>query len=338
MVEVIGQDGSNCFVFRTSDNEFVQEELRNGRLRQGWSPEGTSLLDNNGQERAKGDWTQAYIAAWSEEPSPRRHGILRRMLDMRVGDVVLCPKAPAYGQFTIAKVSEPYRFEVPGDQGDFGHIIAVENRRVVSNSYNADSVAISDLFRSPQFWPAVAKVQDDKKEAVLDAAKRLLRNQEDTSTSQDPARAREALYHEGRRAAAKSLMEHAVNWSFQQFEAAVGQAFERKGYEKLESNIIRYGGDADHVLSIPMPGFEEIGPNSIPALIVQVKHKQGRDDNDVEGVEALVNCKPDQDSEWDVRYRVLFSSADSFTNECRRLAEAHDVILICGIEAGLFML
>ena len=339
MAEAIEQAGRKCFVFRTADDPFVQEELKNhGWLRQGWGPEGTSLLDNNGGERTREDWTQAYKAAWCEEPSPRRHGVLRRMLDMRVDDVVLCPKAPIYGKFTIAKVNEPYRFEVAAGQDDFGHIITVENQRVVSNSYNADSVTISDLFRSAYFRSAVTKVQEDKREAVLDAATRLLRNQGDTSTSQDPARIREELFHEGRRTAAKSLMEHVANWSFEQFEAAVGQAFERKGYEKLGGNITRYGGDADHVFSMPIPGFEEVDLGSLPVLIVQVKHKQDRDADDADGVRQLVDFQPGQDNEWEVRHKMLFSSANSFTGACRDLAKKHDVVLICGIEVGLFML
>lgn len=332
MVEAIEQAGPNCFVFRTSDDEFVQEELRDGRLRQGWGPNGTSLLE----VRTREAWNQAYRAAWCEEPSPRRHGILSRMLDMQAGDVVLCPKAPAYGQFTIARVSEPYRFEVAEDIDDFGHIITVESQRVVSNSYNADSVMISDLFRSAYFRPPVARVQDYRQEDVLDAVKRL-HNQKDTVTPQDPARVREVLYDEGRRIAARSLMGHVANWGFEQFEAAVGQAFERKGYERLGGNITRYGGDADHVFSIPMPGFEEMESVSVPVLIVQVKHHPNGPTG-VEGVRQLVEFQPGQDCDWDVRYRVLFSSAESFTDECQRLADGHDVVLICGIEAGLCML
>lgn len=337
----VTEQGPNCFVFRTSSHPFVQDELKQGRLRQGWSPEGTSLLDNNGQERTREDWARAYKKAWSEEPSPRRHGILRRMLDMQVGDVVLCPKAPAYGQFTIAKVSEPYRFEEDGDQGDFGHIIAVENRHEVSDWYSPDSRMICGLYSSAYSRPAVTKVQESKKVAVLEAVERLLA-QADASTSQDPDTIREEMHHEGRREAAKSLMQYVNNhWGHHEFEAAVGQAFLRKGYERLGGNIFTpIGGDADHVFSLPMPGFEEIDSGS-PVLIVQVKHKQGRDDNDVEGVEQLVNWKPGRDSEqaqWEVRYRVLFSSADSFTDNCWRRAERCGVILICGVEAGLFIL
>ena len=100
----------------------------------------------------------------------------------------------------------------------------------------------------------------------------LLRSQEDTSASQDPLRIREHLYHEGRVAAAKSLVVHINKWSFNQFEDAVGQAFERKGYVREGRNITRYGGDADHVFSMPIPGFDDIDLVSDPVLIVQVKH------------------------------------------------------------------
>ena len=64
----------SCFIFRTDSGEFVQNELKQGRLRQGWSPPGTSLLNANGQERQVDEWKQAYQDVWGELPSPRRHG------------------------------------------------------------------------------------------------------------------------------------------------------------------------------------------------------------------------------------------------------------------------
>ena len=335
--EALERVPENCFVFRTSDSEFVQEELKHGRLRQGWSPEGTSLLDSNGKKRTKEDWVQAYESAWNEKPSPRRWGILRRMLDMQVGDLVLCPKAPAYGEFTIARVSEVYRFEVAAGQNDYGHIISVGQRRVVSNAYDEDSVTISDMFRSAYFRPPIAQVQSIGRQNVLDAATRLL-NGADTPTSRDTYEIRKDMYDKGRRVAAGSLMKQIADWSFGQFEAAVGHAFERKAYEWLAGNSARNGGDADHVFSVPMPGFDDIDSDSVPVLVVQVKHKQGIDNDDVMGVKQLLNWEPDQDSGWEVKHKILFSSADSFTNNCKRLAEAHRVILICGTQAGLFML
>ena len=338
MADAIEQVGPNCFVFRTSDEKFVQNELTEGRLRQGWSPEGTSLLNDNGDERTQEDWMQAYINAYQEEPSRRRYAILRRMLDMQVGDLVLCPNAPTWGQFTITKVSDTYQFTVAHGQDDFGHIITITKQRAVATAYNHDSVMISDLFRSPPFWSAVAQVQDHQNQAVLDAAERLLRDHGDMATPQDPANVRKAIYHEGRKMAAQAFMQNIVTWAPQQFEAAVGQAFERKGYVRLAGNVTRYGGDADHVFSMPIPGFEEMDLGDIPVLVVQVKHHLHGPTDD-EGLEQLLNFHPEEDSSWEVRYRVLFSSADSFTGYCERQAERHDdVVLICGIKAGLFML
>ena len=325
-----------CFVFRTDPNDFVRNELRKGRLRQGWSPPGTSLLNADGEDRIAGEWKQAYESAWREAPSSRRHGILRRMLDMTEGDLVFCPKVPDYTHFTIAEVSEGYRFEVAPSEGDFGHIIPVRNQRVVSNWHNDDSQTICELFKSAYFRPAVSRVQENKEADVFSAARRLLK-QENTDSPQDPDRIREQRYVEGRREAAKSLMKYVhEKWGFDQFEAAVGEAFKRKGYERLGGKSTRNGGDADHVFSLPMPGFDEALSEHTPLLIVQVKHKNNIDYDDVKGVNQLVKWKPDEGEE--VLYKVLFSSVDSFTPECKKIAEKNDVILICGINAGMFML
>lgn len=327
----------HCFVFRiASDADFVQNELQQGRLRQGWSPPGTSLLNAEGSERSKEEWTQAYERAWDGPPSPRRHATLRRILDMNKGDLIFVPKAPQYGYFTIAEVSGCYRFEVDSGQNDFGHIIPVTNLRVVDNWYNGASQTIYELFKSAHFRSPVTQVQDYNTERVLAAAERL-RNEDNTDTHQDPATIKQRRYAEVRRKAAESLIQ-SVNdeWGHDQFEAAVGEAFERKGYELLKSKNTRNGGDADHVFSLPMPGFDEALLESTPLLIVQVKHKTGTDYGDVEGVRQLVKWEPDKGEE--VLYKVLFSSAESFTEECKRIAKAKDVILICGTEAGMFML
>ncbi len=328
-----------CFVFRiASDDDFIQNELQQGRLRQGWSPPGTSLLNADGSERDRQEWTQAYESAWGGPPSPRRHATLRRMLDMKKGDLIFIPKAPKYGYFTIAEVeeSESYRFEVASGQNDFGHIIPVKNLRVVANWYNQDSQTIYELFKSAYFRSPVTQVQDYNTGRVLCAAKRLL-NEENADTPQAPSTIRKHRYNESRKQAAESLIKYVNDeWGHDQFEAAVGEAFERKGYELLRSRSTRNGGDADHVFSLPMPGFDEGLLECTPLLIVQVKQKTGTDYDDVRGVTQLVNWKADEGQE--VLYKVLFTSAESFTEDCKRIAEANDVILICGTEAGLFML
>ncbi len=328
----------NCFVFRiASDVDFVQNELQKGCLRQGWSPPCTSLLNADGSGRNREEWTKAYQRAYNASPSSRRHAILRRMLDINEGDLVFIPKAPRYGYFTIVEVSGDYRFEVASGYKDFGHIIPVKNQREVANWYDSDSQTIYELFKSAYSRPAITQVQDYKNERVLSAAKRLLK-QKKTDTPHNPDAIRKQRYDEGRRKAAKSLMQYVNDeWGHDQFQAAVGEAFERKGYELLRSNSTRNGGDADHVFFLPIPGFnDEVSLYRTPLLIVQVKHKTGTDYNDVVGVNQLVNWIPEEEEK--VLYRVLFSSAESFTEDCKKIAEANEVVLICGIEAGLFML
>ncbi len=330
----------NCFVFRTANDPFVREELRMGRLRQGWSPPGTSLLNDDGSPCTKEAWKNAYRNAWGEDPSPRRYGILRRMLEMKEGDLVVCPKTPDYTCFTIATVSGPYRFEVVPDQEDFGHIIPVTDQREVNNWHDSDAQTIHELFKSAYFRSAVTKVQDSHRERVLEAVNRL-REKEDTRTAESPNFIRKQRGAEARREAAKYLIKH-VNkcWGFDQFEAAVGEAFERKGYERIggKSQHGERGADADHVFSIPMPGLADLEKVDCPLylLIVQVKHKKQIDYNDVDGVRQLISWRHGEGEQ--VVARVLFSSADSFTPDCKRLAEKKDITLICGEEAGLFML
>ena len=132
-----------------------------------------------------------------------------------------------------------------------------------------------------------------------------------------------------------------MKWNPHQFEEAVGEAFERKGYERFWGNSTRNGGDADHVFCLPMSGIDELDVlDRTPLLIVQVKHKKGRDYNDVKGVNQLVKwaLNDNEKADYTVLYKILFSSADSFTDECKKIAEKNDIMLICGTEAGQFML
>ena len=330
----------NCFVFRTANVDFVKKELKEDRLRQGWSPPGTSLLNADRKPRSKEAWTRAYKDACGNDPSRDRHKILRRMLDMKEGDLVICPKMPDYSCFTIAIVSGPYRFEVaPGTEG-FGHIIPVKEQCTVKNQHDDDAQTIHDLFKSLYFTAPVAQVQGADTEPVLEAAKRL-RQKKDTLSVQKPDDIRKERYAQAKREAAKHFIKYVQkNWKFAQFESAVGEAFVRKGYKRRRGNSPHgeSGADADYVLSIPMPGFEDLGNVDCPlyVLILQVKHKRGRDHNDVAGVNQLIASQPSERER--VVSKVLFSSADSFTEECHRLAYENNVTLICGEEAGLFFL
>ena len=70
-------------------------------------------------------------------------------LKMTDGDVVVVPKMPSPRQFTIARVSGVYFFEVDTGWGDdFGHIIPISPQSVATFNYdsNKDTKEVSDYF------------------------------------------------------------------------------------------------------------------------------------------------------------------------------------------------
>ena len=99
-------------VFRTDEgNAWLYDELAEGRLRQGWGAPGTSLVGAGGDRVGKAEW-EASHREWKDwgNPSPKRFAICQ---DAGVEKWrVVMPKMPARDQFTIARVSGCYRFEV----------------------------------------------------------------------------------------------------------------------------------------------------------------------------------------------------------------------------------
>ena len=272
------------------------------------------------------------------------------MLQIERGDIVICPKQSHRGQFTLARVTQDYRFDMAHGRGDFGHLIGVEEQVAIGSSDGALAQSTSDLFRRFDFRACVVRVPDGLQERVLDAAHKLMDRDKGTEGSGSaPHRTRLERTEQARRAAqqeaARSYLRQTADWAHQQFEAAVGEAFERKGYTRISGNRYGNGGDADHVFSLPMPGLDDLErdhscPPWMPVVLVQVKHKVGRDEGDAVGIRQLrrLNTPEMEKGKWRIVSRILFSSADEFTPECQRQAEEAEITLICGEDAGLFLL
>ena len=272
------------------------------------------------------------------------------MLEMELGDIVICPKQPSRGQFTLARVTQKYRFDMAHGRGDFGHLMGVAEQVAIGTSDGPLAQSISDLFRRFDFRACVVRVPDVLRERVLEDGQKLMgRDEGAPSSGSDPVTARQERTEQARRAAqqeaARCYMKQTVDWAHQQFEAAVGEAFERKGYTRIGGNRYGDGGDADHVFSLPMPGLDDLErdqsyPPWTPVVLVQVKHKHGRDEGDADGIRQLCALKtPEMEKrEWQIVSRILFSSANEFTPGCQRLAEEAEITLICGEDAGLFLL
>lgn len=102
---------------------FLWNELKAGRLRQGWGYREDQNLDTIAARKKKG-------AALIDEQQDTWRGN-RRMLgsepdSIQKDDIVLVPHLPEDRHWSIARVVGPYRFEIPSAPKDYGHILPVE--------------------------------------------------------------------------------------------------------------------------------------------------------------------------------------------------------------------
>lgn len=143
----------NCYIFRVlRDNDFVINELKVGRVRQGWGATEMALL-KSGDEVSEKEWIDKYL--WKDESyeiKKRKYFNLKNMLNMTKGDIIIIPRYPQWEEFTVATVKETYKFNVPSEINDFGHIIEIDNLTKKSVSYNSseESKKIKAKFRAYQ--------------------------------------------------------------------------------------------------------------------------------------------------------------------------------------------
>lgn len=324
-------------IFRHTEEDkdkvsWLCEELEQGRLRQGWGAPGLSLTTEDGKYLNKEDWEAAYKKEtdWGD-PDPKRFAILRRMLELKRNDIVVLPKLPERNQFTIAQVSEGYRFDNVNGRDEFGHIIPVDARSIRKFAYRANDEAflISALFSKTNHRQAVSFCYSEK---CVEAACQLL-NTDSNLVEKQPQELREAVMDDAFKAAAMSLAEIVKNWNAKIFEDAVLQCFISQGYKERE--FLRYdreGADADMVLLPPRHRHDLSLPTEIAA---QVKWKQGIDQNDVEAVRQIVKWARFTNSS---ATKYVISSASSFTEKAREEAEADGVVLIGGLQTMCFLL
>ena len=330
-----GNEKTDWFtVFRTDEENagWLYTELTEGRLRQGWGAPGFALETAAGRRVEKTQWEAAHKAHWKEDPSPKRFAILTRMLDMEEGSVVVVPKMPEWNQFTIARVSGRYRFEIDGeDRKDFRHIVPVYRDSVRSFSYRAndDAFLVSAIFSRANHRSAVSFCY---KAAQVEAAHRLLHSPSDR-TSKPYEELSGAPINEVFKKAAIDLRERVKDWNGDRFEKAVRKAFEDQGY-KIEHHqrFDRQGADADILVSPPASLYGLFLPAEIA---VQVKWKQGLDEYDDEAVKQIVSFVKWQRID---AMKCVISSASGFTDKARELAAENDVHLIGGLQTMCFLL
>lgn len=321
-------------IFRMDENDgWLYNEIKEGRLRQGWGPPGCNLLLSNGNRVDKYDWEENYRSIWNENPTQKRFAILSYMLDIGEGDVVVVPKMPQSDQFTIARVSGGYEFDAIDDTDVYGHIIPVEIGSVRTFSYkaNSESFLVSCLFARANHRSAISFSYDSQQ---IRACLKLL-NWPDQLDEQSDERLFELAYDAVFKEAAKRLLDEIQGWNADKFEKAIRRTFEEQGYRiLLHRRYDSEGGDADILMSMPPNPYEAFLPEQ-KEIAVQVKWKKGVDEDDLQAVDQIVKWSNSFDSQVT---KCVISSAKDFTKKAKKEAKNEDVILINGLQTMCFLL
>jgi len=356
----------NYFVIRQDTSpgirEVLYDELRRGRLRQGWG------IRNLGLRQGEAEWINRMIeearrVGWQEFTDPQtpreameimarnRRAILLPMTQIESGDRILVPKQPQYGRFVIVTAVQDSEGRVywfdnepePGARGvmgdDYRHVVNVNGEQVKEAAYEEDFNTLVINRKMRAYQSAVNKAWDEEFRRAVD----LLLERE-----LEPERPRaDSVRDETFQRVVPSVLAVLRQVSARELERVVERLFAKQGFDVVRGHVYdREGGDIDLMLR-----YTEDPPGLIQALSsdaqlglllhVQVKQKSGVDSQDMLGVKQLVSMSTSMSRDMSTSMSrdsgsrmpiisVLISTADSFTGECRKLAEDKGVLLIDG--------
>ena len=153
------------------------------------------------------------------------------------------------------------------------------------------------------------------------------------NSNQDVKKTRQEYY--------RKLINQIVKHGSRDLENLIKDLFEKNNFECIEKN--KYdgqGGDVDCILQIKMPGLlstlldytnNMVESFSMPVIWIQVKKKEGIDQNQEEGIEQLSSLRDSRYKDTDNKpLCVLINTTDSFNEKAKRLAQRKDILLIDG--------
>ena len=323
-------DQLKYYVVRTDDDvkDWIWKELQAGRLRQGWGISGMGL-DENGVSLSIETWTRNYREAalrrWGVEASAdeaaKRYSILIPMTYMTKGDIVLVPKMPDWESFALMSVDQGYCFdESPASErdglDDYRHTISVSQVKHFNYACCEDARIVAKKMRAYQ-----AAVRPAWNVDLIAAVTRLYQNQTDNK----PLEITE-IFAQAKAGLTAELLQRIRLMKWNDLEKLVEMALIEGGYELVQRRKYdRQGGDADLIMTTTLPMLSEFIGTDLN-LYVQVKNKDGIDQDDCSHVEQLNKIAKDDFS----CVKLLVSSADDFTPAAKRLAEENNVIMMNG--------
>lgn len=316
---------SAVFVFRIADNDFVKNELKCGRLRQGWGDSTTDLRDTTLEK-----WVDTQIAKNSFDGDynyySSKYKNLIKMLEIKTDDIIIIPKTPDYTKFTVCRAAGEYTFSEPVgyDGDDFYHTIPVDVSSIREFSYHANEKCKIIHAKMRAYQSPVNRVWSD---TVVEASQSLVSACSDTveqSTENIVKEIKDDIFK-------NSAINRFRNLGNRETEKIVKLIFEKMGYDFIGSNSYdREGGDADLIFADKsLSELMDAGVNSSEIsgeIYVQIKNKTGTDNNDTAGVEQLIKRTGKELGAT----KILISTADTFTEECKKLANRNNILLIDG--------
>lgn len=315
-----------CFLFRIdSGTEVVRNEIKAGRLRQGWGKE-DMYLKKDEDVVSKDEWVKNFPKEWggSLEYIERKYNNLKIMLDIKKDDIIIIPKYPSWNSFSVVKALDRYNFQMPGSD-DFGHYINIDLKtlRSFNYEYNNFTKAIHSKLRGYQ-----SPLNNVRSGEIFNAAKELL-NMESTEESIKI----EDIVKYNFENELKEIKESLYKVSARDIERIVEKLFLKQGYSIEHRNKYdRKGGDADLILVRRLPILDEIDElNSYDKIYIQVKHKNGDICGDREGIDQLNKIVKTIEKDCNNIYKVLVCTS-LFSDELKELAVQENIILIDGLQ------
>ena len=317
----------NYYIFRIdySDRDYFKKNLEKGILRQGWGVENLSLLTESGEIRSQEEWVNACPESWRTTDEARRYlrnknNNLRKMLEMKEGDIILIPKFPEWHTFSLYRVSGKYYFDLEKEKGDYGHCIPVEIAKekpeeidkYFTYNGNDDTKIIHSKLRGYQ-----TSINSVYNEEIIKAIKNLLQ----IKSIKEASPITEIL---------RNIFEKNIK--------NMENIFIKQGYlVESRNSYDKKGGDSDRIFIKPLPILSEVNDEIGSCRVyVQIKKKDGIYDEGegINQLEEIVKTKEkieEKESKDNNFYKVLVCTGE-FSPRVKELAQEKNIILIDGIQ------
>lgn len=331
----------NYYIFRIdySDRDYFKKNLEKGILRQGWGVENLSLLTESGEIRSQEEWVNACPESWRTSDEARRYlrnknNNLRKMLEMKEGDIILIPKFPEWDTFSLYRVSGKYYFDLEKEKGDYGHCISVEIAKekpeeidkYFTYNGNDDTKVVHSKLRGYQ-----TSINSVYNEEIIKAIKNLLQIKSIKEASPITEILRNIFEKNIKNM--ENLNKEIFSVRPNDVEEIVENIFIKQGYlVESRNSYDKKGGDSDRIFIKPLPILSEVNDEIGSCRVyVQIKKKDGIYDEDegINQLEEIVKTKEkieEKESKDNNFYKVLVCTGE-FSPRVKELAQEKNIIL-----------